>query len=153
MKLKKTNKNKITFLSRQQNDISLDMKLIKEELLNGTGFKPIAMNIVFDESAKAISNAFEGEFRGKEYPHKLVIYDPNAIEHDDRYDFYFNIDEQGGTSGPKCLFTQTPDPNKAILITGKLQTSTGGIPSGVNQILTQNDNFLNVTYMRNNVFF
>ena len=33
MKLKKTNKNKITFLSRQQNDISLDMKLIKEELL------------------------------------------------------------------------------------------------------------------------
>lgn len=33
MKFKKTNKNKITFLSRQQNDISLDMKLIKEELL------------------------------------------------------------------------------------------------------------------------
>ena len=46
------------------------------------------------------------------------------------------------------MFTQTPDPNKAILITGKLQTSTGGIPSGVNQILTENDNFLNVTYMR-----
>lgn len=37
---------------------------IKEELLNGTGFKPIAMNTVFDESTKAISNAFEGEFRG-----------------------------------------------------------------------------------------
>jgi len=40
------------------------------------------------------------------------------------------------------MFTQTPDPNKAILITGKLQTSTGGIPSGVNQILTENDKFL-----------
>lgn len=46
------------------------------------------------------------------------------------------------------MFTQTPDPNKAILITSKLQTSTGGIPSGVNQILTENDNFLNVAYMQ-----
>lgn len=68
----------------------------------------------------------------------------------DQRNFYFSLDKQGSMSGSKCLFTQTPDPNKAILITGKLQTSTGGIPSGVNKIITENNNFLNVTYMKNN---
>ena len=77
-----------------------------------------------------------------------VTYNENT-KYDQR-NFYFSLDKQGGMSGSKCLFIQTPNPNKAILITGKLQTSTGGIPSGVNQILTQNDNFLNVTYMRAN---
>lgn len=48
------------------------------------------------------------------------------------------------------MFTQTPDPNKAVLITGKLETPSGTIPTGVIQILTENDNFLNVAYMRDN---
>lgn len=48
------------------------------------------------------------------------------------------------------MFTQTPDPNKAVLITGKLETPSGTIPTGVNQILTENDNFLNVAYMQDN---
>lgn len=75
-----------------------------------------------------------------------VTYNENTTY--DQRSFYFSLYKQGGVDGPRCMFTQTPDPNKAILITGKLQTSTGGIPSGVNQILTENDNFLNVTYMR-----
>lgn len=75
-----------------------------------------------------------------------VTYNENTTY--DQRNFYFSLYKQGSINGPQCMFTQTPDPNKAILITGKLQTSTGGIPSGVNQILTENDNFLNVTYMR-----
>lgn len=77
-----------------------------------------------------------------------VTYNENT-KYDQR-SFYFSLYKQGGVNGPKCMFTQTPDPNKAVLITGKLETPSGTIPTGVNQILTENDNFLNVAYMQDN---
>lgn len=72
----------------------------------------------------------------------IIIYDENTA-YSER-NFYVRLYKKDTVDGPSCLFTQTPNPDNTVLITGNIDVSD----SGTYQISTENDNFTNVAYRR-----